>query len=186
MASDTFTQRGIDFTAHSTKVLIIDEEASDLRVLRLTLEGQGFEVFTSATFEAGVQYLETVPSDFVVVSQGTQAFEGRRVLERATQLNRRQPVLVLTRYGYAVLSRSHAIGRDRLPGEAGTPRGFIALCASTHATRAAHGALKRGLKIGATRNLQALSLRPSQSRRAGVWARAVESSRAPPHIRSRQ
>jgi DNA-binding response OmpR family regulator len=97
MVSETFTQPGIDFAAHSTKVLIIDEEASDLRVLRLILEGQGFEVFTSTTFEAGVQCLETVPFDFVVVSQGTQAFEGRRVLERATQLNRRQPVLVLTR-----------------------------------------------------------------------------------------
>lgn len=97
MSSDTFTQRGIDFGSHSTKVLIIDEETSDLRVLRLTLEGQGFEVATCTTYEAGVQCLETKPFDFVVVSQGTQAFEGRRVLERASQLNRRQPVLVLTR-----------------------------------------------------------------------------------------
>jgi len=97
MSSETITQRGIDFATHSAKVLIIDEEASDLRVLRLILEGQGFEVSTSTTFEAGVQSLEKAPFDFVVVSQGTKAFEGRRVLERATQLNRRQPVLVLTR-----------------------------------------------------------------------------------------
>ena len=33
----------------------------------------------------------------MVVSQGSQAFEGRRVLDRATQLDRRRPVLVVTR-----------------------------------------------------------------------------------------
>jgi two-component system phosphoglycerate transport system response regulator PgtA len=33
----------------------------------------------------------------VVVSQGTQAFEGRGVLDRAQQLDRHRPVLVLAR-----------------------------------------------------------------------------------------
>jgi DNA-binding response OmpR family regulator len=97
MTIDAFTQRSNDFATHRTKVLIIDEEEGDLKVLRLTLEGQGFEVSTCTTFEAGVHCLETVSFDFVMVSQGTKAFEGRRVLERATQLNRHQPVLVLTR-----------------------------------------------------------------------------------------
>ena len=41
--------------------------------------------------------LEAEPFDFVVVSQGTQAFEGRTVLDRAMRLDRRRPVLVLTR-----------------------------------------------------------------------------------------
>jgi len=97
MAIGTFIQRGIEFTTRPKKVLLVDEEAGDLRTLRLTLEGQGFEVFTCATHEAGVQCLETKPFDFVVVSQGSQAFEGRSLLERANQLDRRQPVLVLTR-----------------------------------------------------------------------------------------
>ena len=97
MADDAFTQRGIEFTARISKVLLVDEDAGDLRILRLILEGQGFEVLTRTTYEDGIQCLEAEPFDFVVVSQGTQAFEGRRVLERATQLNRRQPVLVLTR-----------------------------------------------------------------------------------------
>jgi len=97
MSSNVFTQRGIEFTTRVTKVLLVDEEAGDLRILRLILEGQGFEVFTCTTFEAGLQCLETETFDFVVVSQGTQAFEGRRVLDRAMQLNRHLPVLVLTR-----------------------------------------------------------------------------------------
>jgi DNA-binding response OmpR family regulator len=97
MSSDAFTPRGNDFTTRVTKVLLVDEEAGDLRALRLTLEGQGFEVSTCTSYEAGVQCLETEPFDFVVVSQGTRAFEGRQVLDRAMQLDRRRPVLVLTR-----------------------------------------------------------------------------------------
>jgi len=97
MSSDAFKQQGVEFTTRSTKVLLVDEDAGDLRILRLILEGQGFEVFTCPTYEAGIQCLETEPFDFVVVSQGTQAFEGRTVLDRAMQLDRRRPVLVLTR-----------------------------------------------------------------------------------------
>lgn len=97
MTRDVLTQRQTNFNLHRKKVLLVDEEVSDLRTLRLTLEGQGFNVSTCATYDAGVQSLEKEPFDFVVVSQGTPAFEGRRVVERATELNRRQPVLVLTR-----------------------------------------------------------------------------------------
>lgn len=97
MADDAFTQRGIEFTARISKVLLVDEDAGDLRILRLILEGQGFEVFTCTTYEAGIRCLEMEPFDFVVVSQGTQAFEGRRLLDRAQQLDRRRPVLVVTR-----------------------------------------------------------------------------------------
>jgi DNA-binding NtrC family response regulator len=97
MTSEVFTPRENNFTARVAKVLLVDEEAGDLRNLRLILEGQGFEVFTCTTFEAGIQCLETETFDFVVVSQGTQAFEGRRVLDRAMQLDRHRPVLVVTR-----------------------------------------------------------------------------------------
>ena len=90
-------QRGIEFTTRPTRVLLVDEDAGDVRILRLILEGQGFEVLTCATYEAGIQCLEREPFDFVVVSQGTQAFEGRKVLDRITQLDRRLPVLVVTR-----------------------------------------------------------------------------------------
>jgi len=97
MARDVFSQQGIGFSTRSIKVLVVDDEVGDLRILRLTLEGQGFEVFTCTTYEAGVQSLEAETFDFVVVSQGSQAFEGRKVLDHAMQMDRRRPVLVLTR-----------------------------------------------------------------------------------------
>jgi DNA-binding response OmpR family regulator len=97
MTSDIFSQQGIEFSTRSKKVLLVDEEAGDLRILRLTLEGQGFEVFTCTSYEAGLLCLNSETFDFVVVSQGTLAFEGRSVLDRAMQLDRSRPVLVLTR-----------------------------------------------------------------------------------------
>ena len=97
MTSGIFVQKGIELSSRSRKILLIDEEAGDLKILRLTLEGQGFEVLTYTSYEAGLLCLEAEPFDLVVVSQGSQAFEGRTVLERAMQLDRRRPVLVLTR-----------------------------------------------------------------------------------------
>ncbi len=79
------------------RLLLVDEDEGDLRIVRLILEGQGYEVFTCTTYEAGLRCLEAMNFDFVVVSQGSQAFEGRKVLGRALQLNPYRPVLVLTR-----------------------------------------------------------------------------------------
>jgi DNA-binding response OmpR family regulator len=97
MSSDTATQKVIDFVPQSGRVLLVDEDTSDLRFFRKILEGQGFKVVACTSFEAGVKYLEAEPIDFVLVSQGSQAFEGRRVLDRAMEQNRQRAVLVVTR-----------------------------------------------------------------------------------------
>jgi DNA-binding response OmpR family regulator len=97
MLSDAFAQRAIDFAPRSGKVLLVDEDTRDLNFFRLILEGQGYEVYACASFAAGVQCLEAESFDFVLVSQGSQAFEGRTVLERAIELNRQRAVLVVTR-----------------------------------------------------------------------------------------
>ena len=80
------------------KILLVDEDAGDLKFYRSALEGQGFEVFAYTSYEAGVQCLEMESFDFVLVSQGSHAFEGRKVLDRALQLDRRPAVLVVARY----------------------------------------------------------------------------------------
>jgi len=97
MMSKIETERESAFTARPTRVLLVDEEASDIKTLRLSLEGQGFDVFTCVNYEAAIRFLESSPVDFVIVSQGTLAFEGRQVLDRAMQLDRHRPVVVVTR-----------------------------------------------------------------------------------------
>jgi DNA-binding response OmpR family regulator len=99
MSSDTLTQRGIELTpsVRKGKVLLVDEDRVDLKHYSLVLEEQGFKVLACASYEAGIQHLEMEPIDFVLVSQGSRAFEGRRVLDRAIQLDRYRAVLVVTR-----------------------------------------------------------------------------------------
>ena len=97
MNADFYSQRSIPFPIRPKKVLLVDEEDNYLRMLRLTLEGQGFEVLTCTTFQSGIYSLEAEQFDFVVLGQGSKAFEGRPVLELAMRLDRSRPVLVLTR-----------------------------------------------------------------------------------------
>ena len=97
MTSNSFMFPPTEFQPHINKILLVDEDEGDLRILRLILEGQGYHVLTSTSYDTGVEFLDAEPFDFVLVSQGTQAFEGRTVLDRATQLDRHRPVLVVTR-----------------------------------------------------------------------------------------
>ena len=78
--------------------MLVDEDAGDLKFYHAALEAQGFEGFSCTSYEAGVQCLDKESFDFVLVSQGSPAFEGRRVLERALQSDRRPAVLVVARY----------------------------------------------------------------------------------------
>jgi DNA-binding NtrC family response regulator len=44
-----------------------------------------------------VRCLESGAVDFVVINQGSNAFEGRAILERAMMIDRHLPVVILTR-----------------------------------------------------------------------------------------
>lgn len=83
--------------SQAARILIVDDDAGDLMTLCLTLQSYGFRASTCTDYDEGIRRLETDSYDFVMVSQGTTGFEGRRVLDRAMQLNRHLPVLVLTR-----------------------------------------------------------------------------------------
>jgi DNA-binding NtrC family response regulator len=79
------------------KVLIVDDDPRDLFLYAACLQQGGCEVRTCNSYVEGVHALEAEVFDFIVVSQGTRAFEGRRVLERAIAISRRLPVVVVAR-----------------------------------------------------------------------------------------
>ena len=97
MSSAAFFQQGIEFSSRPATVLLVDEDPRDLALYRTLLEGQGLKVIACSSFESGVQCLDAKPIDFVLVSQGSMAFEGRLILERAMRGNRNRSVLVVTR-----------------------------------------------------------------------------------------
>ena len=96
MSSQAFVQRGIEFSPRSGRVLLVDEDLGDLGLYRALLEGRGFKVTACSSFECGLRSLDAEPFDFVLVSQGSRAFEGRTVLERAMRGDRHRAVLVVT------------------------------------------------------------------------------------------
>lgn len=79
------------------KVLLVDEDCQDLEYNCSILEQQGCEVRACRSFVEGIRSLDGGTFDFIVVCQGTRGFEGRAVLERALEIDRHKPVLVLTR-----------------------------------------------------------------------------------------
>jgi two-component system phosphoglycerate transport system response regulator PgtA len=79
------------------RVLLVDEDARDLQYYGAVLQEEGYEVRACESFAQGVECLDKETYDFVVVSQGSRAFEGRFLLERVMAVDRRTPVLVLTR-----------------------------------------------------------------------------------------
>jgi len=85
-------------TPHGARVLLIHESFRELAYHHAMLRNLGCRVTACTTYDEGLQLLAKEPWELVIVSQGTAAFEGRRVLERAIELNRFTPVLILTRW----------------------------------------------------------------------------------------
>ena len=98
MATDTFNPTHFSRVKPIGKerILLVDENSRDLKYYRMVLESEGFEVTVCTSIEAGVRCLELGAFDFVMVDQGTPAFEGRKIVDRAMEMNRFRPVLVVT------------------------------------------------------------------------------------------
>lgn len=76
-------------------VLLIYEEPDGLVYNSMLLQRLGCEVLPCWSYTDGLQDMDRESWDFIVVSQGTRAFDGRCILEHATDLNRKVPILVL-------------------------------------------------------------------------------------------
>jgi hypothetical protein len=65
------------------KALLVEDNVDDLNYFCTVLQAQGCDVVPCASQEEALLCLEAGSFEFIVVSQGSCAFEGRRVLERA-------------------------------------------------------------------------------------------------------
>jgi DNA-binding NtrC family response regulator len=81
----------------SGKVLLVVEDPEALHYYGSLLEDWGYQVRACRSYEEGVGCLGSEVFDFVMVSQGSRNFEGRSVVERASEIDRRLPVLVVAR-----------------------------------------------------------------------------------------
>ena len=76
--------------------MVIDERKSLSRHSNL-LRSLGYEVLACDSYARGLAMLQSETFDLVTVGQGGNAFEGKKVVMRALELDRSTPILVLAR-----------------------------------------------------------------------------------------
>jgi len=79
------------------KILLVDGDSHDLQLYASVLREQGHVVDSCATFAEGAERLECAWYDLIILNQEGGTFQGQPLLERAVELNRYRPVLVLAR-----------------------------------------------------------------------------------------
>ena len=77
--------------------LLVLEEPRDLETYGSILCRLGYRILMCNSVAGAIEALEAENVSFVIVSQGSRAFEGRQVLERSLQLHPNAPVLVVAR-----------------------------------------------------------------------------------------
>ena len=79
------------------RVLLVDEDEKDLKYFTTLLGRMAYSVRAFANYQEAEGCLEHEHFDFVVVSQGSPAFESRPLVELTLARNQHTPVVVLTR-----------------------------------------------------------------------------------------
>jgi len=77
------------------KVLLVDEDFQYLRSQALILRRHGLDVLPCDSYSEGMVRLDSEHFDLVIVSQGSLGFEGRTVLEHASETGSCAPVVVV-------------------------------------------------------------------------------------------
>jgi DNA-binding NtrC family response regulator len=79
-------------------VLLVDEDLEQLEWVGRVIQGIGYSVQACDSYTEGMRQLVSGAFDIVVVGQGSRNFEGRCVLESASEFNRHLPVVVVARH----------------------------------------------------------------------------------------
>jgi len=77
--------------------LVVHKNTADLIYYRTVLQRAGCAVVTCNSYQQALGCIDTEHFDLIVLSQGSSAFEGRAVLEKAIKMDRGGQVLVVAR-----------------------------------------------------------------------------------------
>jgi len=81
------------------RVLIVDDDAALLRLIRLTLMSEGFEVVVAEDGIRGLDEVNGDPVDLVVLDLQMPRMDGRTMYHEMRSRGHRVPVLILSAYG---------------------------------------------------------------------------------------
>ena len=79
------------------RILLVDEDEKDLKYFTTLLGRMGYSVRAFLNYREAEECLEHEHFDFVIVSQGSPAFETHDLVQLTLARDRRTPVVVLAR-----------------------------------------------------------------------------------------
>jgi DNA-binding response OmpR family regulator len=102
-----------------SKVLVLDDDNALLRLLRLTLTSEGFEVITASNGLEGLEKVDREPPDVILLDLEMPVMDGRTFFRELRQQGNNTPVLILSAYGARDAQRElHADGSLEKPFDA--------------------------------------------------------------------
>jgi two-component system, NtrC family, response regulator GlrR len=81
------------------KILVVDDDANILKVIKMRLEAEGYQVTTAGGAKTALQLAEDHIFDFALVDLKLNGVNGIQLMESLHQLNPEIPVIILTAYG---------------------------------------------------------------------------------------
>ena len=81
------------------KILVVDDDANILKVVKMRLEAEGYQVTTAAEANTAQQLANENIFDFALVDLKLNGVNGIQLMESLHQLNPEMPVVILTAYG---------------------------------------------------------------------------------------
>ena len=90
---------------NSASVLCIDDEPDAIKIRKLLLESEGYQVFDATTGEEGLRLFRSHKIDVVIVDYWMSGMNGLAVAREVKKLNPAMPIIMLS-------------GFPELPGEA--------------------------------------------------------------------
>ena len=80
------------------KVLVVDDEAEFLNILRNRLEADGYEVVTASDGEEALQKVKSEKPDIVLLDIQMPKLDGLKTLEKIRKISKHLPVYMLTAF----------------------------------------------------------------------------------------
>ncbi len=84
-----------DMNEHMAQILVVDDEAQMRRLLRTTLENEGYKVVLAENGSEAVRSAETHPSDLIILDLGLPDMDGIEVLKNVRRWAK-YPIIILS------------------------------------------------------------------------------------------
>ncbi len=81
------------------KILVVDDDINILKVIKMRLEAEGYQVTTAGKAKAALELAKDDVFDFALVDLKLNGTSGIQLMENLQQLNPEMPVIILTAFG---------------------------------------------------------------------------------------